>query len=450
MKKKIFALVLVMTMFTACLPALAQEDGNDFAIQYATDLMSGQKNEELYAMFTGIFKEQVPEAVFSATWDQLQAAFGAFVAFGESTVKEESGYVVHELILDMEKQDLLLRIVVDKDTNIAGLSFVPAPVAAPAVTERITLPDGLLEEEVTVGEGEWALPGLLTLPKDGTNLPAVVLVHGSGPSDRDESIGQTKTFRDLAWALAQKGIASIRYDKRTLTHAAKFTPELIQSLTVQEETIIDAILAGKVLKADSRIDGGRIFVTGHSLGAMLGPRIAKESEGLFAGMVLMNGSPRQLTDIIYSQYEDVLAKLTEDQRKAQQPLVDAEVEKLKGIDSLTEDQLKAETFFGLPGVYVKDLRAHDAAFILKELQLPAFILQGGADFQVSLENGYEAWQAAADGDTYVTLKLYPELNHLLMKYTGDPAYQNSVQEYDTPARLDETAANDIAVWILNH
>ena len=82
--------------------------------------------------------------------------------------------------------------------------------------------------------------------------------------------------------------------------------------------------------------------------------------------------------------------------------------------------------------------------------MPTFILQGGSDFQVSLTNGFEAWQAAIGGETYVTLKLYSELNHMLMKYTGDPAFQYSVREYDTPAKLDETAANDIAAWILTH
>lgn len=450
MLKRILATVLTLMMLAACLPAMAQETGKDFAIQYATDLMSGEKNDDLYAMFTDTVKAQLPKDAFASLWAQVEQSCGTFASFGGYTTKEDSGYTVHELSLDMDKQDILLRIVVDKDGLVAGINFAMPSVEAPAATEEIPLPAGLVQEEVTVGDGEWALPGLMTLPEGGSNLPAVVLVHGSGAGNRDEAVGQTKMFRDLAWALAQKGIASIRYDKRTLTHADKFTPEYTKNLTVREETIIDAVLAGKVLKADSRIDGSRIFVAGHSLGAMLGPRIAKESEGLFAGMILMSGSPLQLTDIILTQNEDILAKLTEEERKTQQPLLDAEVAKLGGIDAMTDDQVKAETFFGLPGFYVKDLRTYDAPATLKELQLPAFIAQGGADFQVSLANGWEAWQKAAGGESYITMKLYPDLNHLLMKYTGDPAYQNSLQEYDTPARMDETAEADIASWILDH
>jgi pimeloyl-ACP methyl ester carboxylesterase len=450
MLKRILATVLTLMMLAVCLPAMAQEAGKDFAIQYATDMISGEKNSDLYAMFTDTVKAQLTEAAFASLWAQVEQSCGAFVAFGVYTSKEDSGYTVHELYLDMEKQDILLRIVVDKDGLVAGINFAIPPVATPAVTEEAALPAGLVQEDVTVGEGEWALPGLLTLPEGGSNLPAVVLVHGSGAGNRDEAVGQTKMFRDLAWALAQKGIASIRYDKRTLTYAAKYTPELIKALTVREETVIDAVLAGKVLKADSRIDGSRIFVAGHSLGAMLGPRIAKEGEGLYAGMILMNGSPLQLTDIILTQNEDVLAKLTEEERKTQQPLLDAEIAKLGGIDSMTDEQVKTETFFGMPGYYVKDLRTYDPAAMLKELQLPTFIAQGGADFQVSLANGWEAWQKAVGNESYITMKLYPDLNHVLMKYTGDPAYQYSLQEYDTPASVDETVEADIASWILDH
>ena len=450
MLKKLLAMVMVLFVLAASLPAMAQETGRDFAVKYITDLRSGEKNGELYAMFSDKTKAQISEEAFSQLFSQVEASCGAFVDFGEYNTKEQAGYVIHELILDMEKQDLLFTLAVDKDGLVAGINFGLPPVKAPVQTEQVTMPEGIAEQAVTVGEGEWALPGLLTLPKEGSNFPAVVLVHGSGAGNRDEEVGQTKMFRDLAWSLAENGIASIRYDKRTRAHGDKFTPELKKSLTVENETIIDAILAGNIVKADSRIDSSRIFVAGHSLGAMLGPRIAKESEGLFAGMVLMSGSPLPLTDIILTQNEDLLAKLTEEQRKSQQPLVDAEVEKLKAIDTMTEDQLKEQTFFGMPGLYIKDLLSYDAAAILKELQLPALILQGGADFQVSLKNGFEAWQAAAGSEAYITLKLYPELNHMLMKYTGDPANQFSIQEYDTTARLDETAAKDIVAWILNH
>src|SRR2546421_397489 len=81
--------------------------------------------------------------------------------------------------------------------------------------------DAIKETEVTVGKGEWVLPGTLPLPTGDGPFPAVVLVHGSGPHDRDETIGPSRPFRDLAGGLASQGIAVLRYEKRTKEHAAK-------------------------------------------------------------------------------------------------------------------------------------------------------------------------------------------------------------------------------------
>ena len=100
------------------------------------------------------------------------------------------------------------------------------------------------EKDFTVGTGEWRLPGTLTLPVGVTKpLPALVLVHGSGPNDRDETILANKPFRDLAWGLASKGIAVLRYEKRTKEYATKLRAAGIRDLTVKEETIDDALSA---------------------------------------------------------------------------------------------------------------------------------------------------------------------------------------------------------------
>ncbi|MEG0767506.1 MAG: alpha/beta fold hydrolase, partial [Clostridia bacterium] len=141
-----------------------------------------------------------------------------------------------------------------------------------------------------IGKDPWALPGTLTVPTAATGkMPAVVLVHGSGPNDRNESVGGTAIFRDLAHALASRGIAVLRYDKRTLVHGAQFTPEIINGLTVEQETIEDALSAIAQLRADSRIDPARVFLVGHSMGAMLAPRIDAEG-GNLTGLVLMAGT----------------------------------------------------------------------------------------------------------------------------------------------------------------
>ena len=131
----------------------------------------------------------------------------------------------------------------------------------------------MYSEKIVVGAGsEYPLNGLMTLPSDLSNpVPAVVMVHGSGASNMDEKVMKLTPFKDLAEGLARHGIASLRYDKRTFVHARRMIRN--KHLTVKEETIEDALLAVQMLKRDPRIDHDRIYILGHSMGAMLAPRI---------------------------------------------------------------------------------------------------------------------------------------------------------------------------------
>ena len=157
----------------------------------------------------------------------------------------------------------------------------------------------MYSEKIVVGKGtEYPLNGLLTIPDSaGGRVPAVVLVHGSGSSNMNEQIYKLTPFKDLAEGLAQRGIASIRYDKRTFVYGRKMRK---QCITVKEETIEDAVLAANLLRADPRIDPDEIYIIGHSMGAMLAPRIDAEG-GSFRGLIRMAGTPFRLEEIVGRQ-----------------------------------------------------------------------------------------------------------------------------------------------------
>ncbi len=148
------------------------------------------------------------------------------------------------------------------------------------------------------GTGQWALPATLTMPVGSGPVPAVVLVHGSGPGDRDATVGQIKQFKDLALGLASRGIAVLRYDKRTRVHANLMRD--LAGLTVKDETIDDAIAAVQVLRSTSGVDPNRIVVLGHSLGGMLVPRIAAAGPPV-AGFVVMAGAARPIQQAVVEQ-----------------------------------------------------------------------------------------------------------------------------------------------------
>ncbi len=160
------------------------------------------------------------------------------------------------------------------------------------------------ESEVTVGSGEWALPGTLSMPVGEGPFPAVVLVHGSGPNNRDEGFGPVSPFKDLAWGLASRGIAVLRYDKRTLVYQAELAAGG-GDLTIEDETIDDAAAAVELLLNTEGIDPQAVFVLGHSLGGMVIPRIAAAAPDA-RGFIVLAGPARPMEDLILEQTEYIL------------------------------------------------------------------------------------------------------------------------------------------------
>jgi len=269
-----------------------------------------------------------------------------------------------------------------------------------------------------------------------------VLVHGSGPNDRDETIFANKPFRDLAWGLASKGVAVLRYEKRTKQYAAKLAASGIGKFTVKEETIDDALGAVAQLRSIDNIDSKRIFVLGHSLAGMVAPRIGQTDPKL-AGLIILAGSTRPLEDLMVEQTRYLLSldgKISEaGQAKLDELLV--EMAKVKRLTSA--DASSPKLLLHAPPLYWLDLREHDPVVAVKTLKQPLLILQGGRDYQVTTAD-FEGWKKALGSQPAVTFKLYPELNHLFVSGEG----KSTPAEYERPGHVAEVVVTDIADWIL--
>ena len=215
------------------------------------------------------------------------------------------------------------------------------------------------------------------------------MMQGSGPSDMNETAYGIAPFRDLAEGLALAGVASIRYDKYTFAHAdiVQADAELIKNFTIEQEYITDARDALQLLRADDRI--GDIYLLGHSQGAMILPRVMRElGEENFQGGVLLAGSPLPLWELQYHQNLALLSSLMPDDMAVAQAALDAEVAKLSDVQTLSDDDLKAMTFFGISAYYQKDEISYNAAQIAVALQKPLLIVQGGKDWQVTPRRRY--------------------------------------------------------------
>jgi len=420
-------------------PQAAQPSHTDKARALVGLLTSGDFAAAV-ATFDATMTAALPEEKLREFWTVVAGQAGAFQQIESAREEPRGAYTAVILRAAFAHIDADLTVVYDTAGAVAGFNIRPAtppPLSSPPYADQ----SAFTEQDVTVGSGEWALPGTLAMPKGDGPFPAVVLVHGSGPNDRDETIGPNKPFRDLAHGLASRGIAVLRYDKRSKVHGAKMASD--PGMTVAEESVDDAAIAVDLLAARADIDAGRIFVLGHSLGAMLVPRIAAAAPGA-RGFIAMAGPARPIEQAMVEQTEYIV-NLDGVVSPEEQARLDAMRELFARVRALTPDEAGTnELIGGAAAAYWLDLRGYDPPEAAKEVTRPMLVLQGERDYQVTMAE-FERWRAALDAANHVTLKSYPSLNHLFMPGSGP----GSPQEYAVPGHVAEDVVRDIAEWILD-
>ncbi len=413
-------------------------EGKAVGVEFVQKMTTGAYADAV-AHFDTVMKKAMSAEQLKQTWESIVGQCGAFKKTGPARTANQAGFDIVFVPCEFEKATLDTKIVLDKDGKIGGLWFVPHVDAADAEysTPDYVQKDRFDEREVTVGTGEWKLPGTLTVPKGAGPFPAVVLVHGSGPNDRDETIGANKPFRDLAEGLASRGVVVLRYDKRTKVYPAKVVKE--PSFTVKEEAIDDVVAAVTLLRNTKEVNSKKIFALGHSLGGMLIPRIGK-ADPRIAGLIVMAGATRPLEDIILEQTIYLVSLNGTPSPEAQKKIDEVRdmVAKVKSPDLSPN----SPPMFSAPATYWLDLRGYKPAEAAKSLKQPMLIMQGGRDYQ-STTAEYDGWTKALAGRPNVTFKLYPTLNHLFAEGEG----KSTPQEYEKRGPVSKAVIDDLVGWI---
>ena len=451
MKKIIFLASLAVTALSMTVLAQASPQAEDALTVKARAFLAAMEKGDFQLAVRGfdetMLKLSGPDKLETVWAKQLPAQLGVFKKQAAARREELQGYEIVLVTCEFEKATLDARIVFDMAGKIAGLGFVPTAPPAKYEPPAYADPAKFEETEVTVGSGDWALPGTLTMPKGHGPFPALVLVHGSGPNDRDESLGPNKPFQDLAWGLASRGIAVLRYEKRSKVYGKKILadPKLEATMTVKDETIDDALAAAALLQKTPRADPKRVFILGHSLGGFLMPRMAVAAGPLnLAGFISMAGLTRPLDDTIVRQmtYLYSLAGNTlsdEDKKKLED--IKAAVATIK---ALTEaDRTSTVKLIGAMPAYWLDLRGYDPAETAKTVRKPMLFLQGGRDYQVQTVD-LENWKRALGSRPDVEFHLYPKLNHLFYEGEGLLVPLEYMQKHGSVAPY---VIDDIANWI---
>lgn len=437
-------IIVALFIFSVAGKVLAQTDPENSArAQMFVDALTDKDFAAAYEFFADEVKPQIPVEVLPQIWAQITDEYGEFRRFKEMKKAADGKSLI--AALEFEKKTENFRFVFDEKGKILGFTLAPPekPTATTAEYETPKYADitSFTETETTVGAGEWALPATLTMPKGETNVSAVVLVHGSGPNDRDETIGGNKIFKDLAWGLASRGIAVLRYEKRTKQYAAKLAA--VKNFTVNEETVDDAVFAARLLMKTRNVNPKKVFVLGHSLGGYLLPRIA-EKEKAIAGLVSFAGATRPLEDVIPEQYAYIFS-LDGKISPAEQTRID-EVKKISAkIKALQEvDRASSEFYFGATAPYYLDLQNYDPPNAAQKLKQPMFIVQGESDYQVTMRD-FNNWKTALGKRKNIAFKSYPKLTHLFMETVGD---KPSPQDYEKTNHVNAQVVSDLAEWIL--
>jgi hypothetical protein len=402
------------------------------------------KNDEVGKVLNDEMRQALPApSALPEAWRGVEQRVGPYQGITGRRLLEAPPYRVVVFDVTFGKMPLELRIPYEADGRIAGFRFFPKQTAAvPTPAPGYADPAKFEEQEVTVGNGEWAVPGTLTVPKGQGPFPAVVLVHGSGPSDRDETVYGAKPFRDLAWGLATRGIAVLRYDKRTFAHIKKMTPDLVARLTVKEETVDDAVAAAELLRQTPKVDPARVYVLGHSLGGMLAPRIGA-ADPQIAGLILLAAPARRLEDLLMGQFTYIFSldgKISEPEQ-AQLDNLRKQVEKVKS-PGLSPTTPTAELPLNLAAAYWLDLRPYDQVATARQLGKPMLILQGGRDYQVTAED-LGRWKAAFEKDPKVRILSFPKLDHLFHEGEG----KSSPEAYSQPGNVAPDVVEAVAGWV---
>lgn len=398
------------------------------------------RGDSIHAALNKDLQEKLTPAVFNDIFRQTEEAFGKLKSDGDWKTDSVGGVILYYRNLTFEHCSLRFMLAFDADGGMNTIRLAPVP-AASAVKPAAYDSAKISERDLTVGADGFKLPGTLTFPKRAASgvrkVPCVILVHGSGPSDRNETVGLNQPFRDLARGLAERGISVIRYDKRTLIYGEKCVPPG-RVLDYDTEAVDDAVAAVAQAKTLPEIAADSIYVLGHSLGGALAPRIAEKSEGL-AGILILAGLARSLEDAIKEQVAYVSSL-----RNASQARFTEMERQLDNVKRLGTDAFDAQIPLplNLPRSYWEFANQYKPVEAAAKLKIPMLILQGERDYQVTMED-FGLWHFGLSHCPNAFFKSYPALNHLLQEGSG----KSTPFEYNRASHVPAYVMDDIASFV---
>lgn len=451
--KRLLSIFLTATAFTQL---FAQQE-----LKTAQKAISNLQKGNYGAMLNSCseeFRRQIDANAMTNLMNQVSAQFGSLKSITLMQQEPTQDMVQFGYKALFEKDSLMLLLAV-KGKTIMGFFMKPLEPVNAYVKPSYGSGFQLSQKEFTHGVPGFPLEGQLMWPArfDETRLPVCILIHGSGPSDMDESVGPNKVFMDLALGLCKNGIGTLRYNKRTFQHSKAYANGQI---SLREEVSDDVRAMIDFAMQQPWVDTSRIYLVGHSQGAIVAPSIMA-ADPRVAGVVLLCGSAEPLTAILRYQlgWLDSMqsGRISAETRKSQQLL-----DSFRSREWL-QSQPGNRLVLGAPLSWWHEIDAVFNAEDLHQRGKRSLVLNAGKDYQIppafyaSLQAGCKAGVIEEDtifDANYLNIgrnmvsrcqaKEYPELNHLMMPSDGSL----KPSEYKRKGQhVEEQLIRDVASWI---
>ncbi len=437
--KKVLLFTLIFILSITYIKAEDEEikmKANDFM-----NMIVAQEFDDVVDFYDETMKEQFPPNKVKQFWSQILTQYNNPLNFGNPKVNVISGYRAVYIPVFFESITLEARVVFNDENLVAGFFMVPLNNKELYQKPEYADSTKFSEDNYTFGSDYWKLAGTLSVPNDVENPPLVILVHGSGSHDRDETIGPNKPFKDIAWGLASNGIAVLRYDKRNFMHPQKFR-ENLDTLTMYHESAEDAILAAKSLKNTEEFKNSDIYLLGHSQGGFVIPDINSKTE-LFDGYISVAGLASDFRETLKRQYL-YLFNLDNNVDAAEKQTYNDLLTKIARLDSIDTKEYTNELLpLDLTQTYWEYILNNNIETQIKDIQKPILVINGGKDYQV-VELDFQVWKENLKNNDKAEFIWYDNLNHLLMQTQSE---KPGPGDYYKPDNIDEQVIMDITNWI---
>jgi pimeloyl-ACP methyl ester carboxylesterase len=413
-------------------------------------MLQNEDWRRLHQQFPYLLRWMATETVLRKGFQAVFLTTGPIVHVGEPVIS--SGWLLTSAKIPVEFRGakLGMSVLLSPSGSLLSLRFAPQNLLGfgPSwSTSEYALGSSAQEFEVLVGPEKLHSRGTLTLPTALGQYPCIIMLPGSGPCDQDSSVGCARPFKDLALGLATFGVATLRFDKITYTHGAKFRNR--DGFTLEDEYVGHARDAIRQALQHDSISSTGVFVLGHSLGAYVAPRLMAEDDRI-AGCIIMAGpaAPLCWSALRQMRYLASLNKTTAGSGVEEPPQIkDLQRQcELSSDPNLSLSTPRSELPFGIGAAYWRSFANFTPIETCVQEKRPVLVLQGKRDYQVTPEDDFVQWRAALESCRHAKLKLYEHLNHLFIRGEGQP----SPKEYEEPGNVDEEVVIGIAEWVFGN